>query len=208
MKLTRTTWLFLVAILALVAASASLYVVYSGKASQQENLRDDLDQANTRYGQLTSQKEALTSELAQRESELLAAQSALSEAKQKFPELEETTINYDEILFGMAEHCQLEIKSLVASAPNQVKVAGDIAYIMTYFNVVVEPATPLPATDDESVARILDFVRTIATGEGFESESVGNNIPISVFVNSTTIESVDMSNTQASITMTIYSYLG
>ncbi len=54
MRLTRNTWLLL-AILALVVASASLYMVYSGKTSQQADLKDSLDQAYARYDELRSQ---------------------------------------------------------------------------------------------------------------------------------------------------------
>ncbi len=199
MKLTRTTWIFLVAILALVAASASLYMVNSGKTNQQEKLRDDLDQAEASYSQLISQRADLENRLTQANEDLDAAEAALDEAEAKFPPSAKITIGYDEILFGMAGHCQLEITSLVASAPTQVK-GGYVTYMSTTFNVVVTPAAPLPATDDESVDRILHFVHTMATGEGI--------VNASTFVNTTTIESVAMSNTGASITMNIHSYPG
>ena len=198
MKLTRTTGLIIL-LGVLVIACASLYVVHSRQASQGEELQDSRDQATAQYTQLVSQNTTLTRQLAQGYNDLTAAQLALNKAKAKFPPSAETTINYDEILFQMADYCQLEIMSLTASAPSQQNVGG-INYMVTTFNVVVTPVAPLPATADESVARILQFVHTIATGD--------NLVNASTFVNTTTIESVQMSNTQASLTIVIYSYPG
>ena len=205
MRLTRNTWLLL-AILALVAASASLYMVYSGKASQQGELKDKLSAADAQYSQLVSQRADLQSQLDQLLIQEALAQAALNDAAAKFTPSTEQTIDYDEILFAMAGHCQLEITSLVASAPAQIK-AGYVTYMLTTFNVVVSPANPLPATADESVARILHYVHTIATGEGVEDFVNGVNI-VPNFVNGTTIESVAMSNTGASITMNVHSSPG
>ena len=222
MKFTRTIWLIILLVV-LAIACASMYVVNSGKASQGEELQNKLDRAAADYSQLVAQRVALDSQLAQGQIDLAAAKAELDVAEAQFPPSIEQTINYDEILFWMADYCQLEIMSLTASAPGEIK-AGGVTYSLITFNVVVrpKPADPLPATAaefetyiDESVADILHFVDTIATGEGF--------VNATTFVNGTTIESVVMSNLEppttdeevpgaakpeASITMVIYSYPG
>ena len=176
MKLSKTAWLAL-GVGIFVIAFASLYMVYSRQSGEQEQLAKSLTAAQALLPQLVSEKNDLEDQLAQCESELAKATLSLSRATAKFPKSVES-IECDETLFGIADDCDLEIAELTASEPYEEKVE-DITYAVTTFEVVVrsEESPPTTVGDfetyiDETVASILDFINTIATGEDFTNATI------------------------------------
>ena len=188
MKLTRTAWLIL-GIGIFVIAAGTLSWVYFQQKDEQERLDENLLLENSTLSALVSQKGNLESQLTQLESELAEAESLLDEAEAKFPESVES-IEYDEILFGIADDWGLEITSLTASEPSDEEV-DDVTYSVTSFEVVVRGEVP----------DILDFIGTIATSDDFTTA---------------TVELVDMEvpcpgeeeKPSATINLVIYSYEG
>jgi len=183
MRFSRTAWLIL-ALGVVVIAFASLCVVYFRQASEQKDLKSSLAGAEARLPQVISDRGALESQLAQRQSELAEAESSLSEAKAKFP-LSAESIEYGEVLFGIADDCDLEVVSLTASAPSEEEV-GEVTYAVTSFDMEVRG----------EVVNILDFINDIATSEYFTSatvEVVNINVP---------------ETPSATIQIVIYSYQG
>ena len=193
MKLTRTTWLIL-ALGVFVIAFASLFVVYSRQASQQKDLKSSLAEAEASYPQLASQIKNLESQLAQRQSEVAAALLNLSQAKAKFPR-SVRSIDYYQRLLAIADDCDLNVTSLMASQTRQQKT-DSVTYLVTTFLVAVRG----------DMASILDFVHTLATREDFTSATVtvvSINIP-----QPPTGQGGIPQESEASITMDIYAYPG
>ena len=212
MKLSRTAWLIL-GIGIFVIAFATLYTIYSRQSGEGEQLATSLSAAQALLPQLVSERGDLEDQLSQWESELAKAASSLDKNKARFPKSVES-IECDEILFDIADDCGLEIFELTASEPSNRKVE-DITYAVTTFEVKVRPVESPPKTlgdfetyIDETVANMLDFINTIATGEDFTNA---------------TIEVVDMENLEppgeeqelegadkpeATIELVIYGYQG
>ncbi len=170
------TFLLIAVLVILIIALVSVYAsYYNEQASQQEELEDDLSQANATFIMLASQVSNLESQLDQRNDELEAALEDLDEARERFPE-SVATDDYDEILFGIAYDCDLEITVVTAPTPEQVTVAGDITYMVTTFNVTLTAIDPAPlATEEFKIyinETILGFVNTIATNEDFDNASI------------------------------------
>jgi hypothetical protein len=220
LRLSRTAWLVL-GIGVLVIALGSLYTVYSRQVSEQQELEASLAAAQARWPQVISARQAAEAELTQWQDKLAEATSLLAKSEAKFPESAES-IKYDELLFDIADVCDLEVMSLTASEPSDKKEkvevedieVEDVTYIVTSFEIEVQAAGLKPGTVakfetyiDETVANILDFIDTVAKDENFTNA---------------TIESVDMKNLKppsedelegapkpsATIKITIYSYKG
>jgi chromosome segregation ATPase len=219
MRLSRTAWLIL-GIGIFVIAFATLYTINSRQSGEAEQLSDGLSEVQALLPQLISEREDLEDQLSQWESELAEAVSSLNRNKARLSKSVES-IECDEILFDIAEDCDLEIFELTASEPNDEKVRDedekveDITYAVTTFEVKVRPVESPPATlgnfeiyIEEAVANMLDFINTIATGEDFTNA---------------TIAVVDMENLEppyeeeeleraekpeATIELTIYGYQG
>ena len=143
-----------------VIAFATLFVVYSGQSSGQEELEGSLAAAQARLPKLISEREDLESQLTQWEGELAEATSLLSKIEARFPKSAES-IEYDEALFEIAEDCNLEVIGLAASEPRDKKVE-DITYTISSFEVKVRGEV-----DD-----MLDMVSAIATSEYFTTATV------------------------------------
>jgi len=189
MRLSKTAWLIL-GIGIFVIAFATLYMLYSRQADEQEQLRDSLSVAQDALPQLISEREDLESQLTQWESQLAQATSSLVKIEARFPESVQS-IEYDERLFEIADDCDLEITSLTASEPGEEKVE-DVTYAVTSFGVEVEG----------EVADILDFVNAIATSEYFTTatmEMVNMDIPE---------PEEEEDKPSATIELVIYSYKG
>jgi hypothetical protein len=158
-RLSRTAWLIL-GIGVLVIALGSLYTVYSRQVSEQQGLEASLSAAQARWPQVISARQAAEAELTQWQDKLAEATSLLAKSEAKFPESAES-IKYDELLFDIADVCDLEVMSLTASEPSDEKVE-DVTYFITSFTVEVKG----------EVANILDFINTIVTHEDFITATV------------------------------------
>jgi len=209
MKLSRTAWLILV-IGVLVIALGSLYMPYSRQVSEQQELEASLAAAQARWPQVISARQAAEAELTQWQDKLAEATSLLAKSEAKFPESAES-IKYDELLFDIADVCDLEVMSLTASEPSDKKVE-DVTYIVTSFDLEVEAAGSPPGTVakfetyiDETVANILDFINTIATGEDFTTATVEL---VNIDIPEPMTEGEEAEKPTATIKITIYSYKG
>lgn len=174
MKLGKTAWLIL-GIGIFVIAFGILFTGYSRLSGEQDSVEDELSSAQELLPQLVSQREYWESQLSQLESQLTQAESSLAEARSRFPEAVES-IEYDEELVLLAHDCDLELVSLTASEPRDKEVE-EITYTVTLFEVEVRGAgsPPDPLTKsyiDNTIADILAFINTIATGEYFNAANI------------------------------------
>jgi hypothetical protein len=216
MRLSRTAWLVL-GIGVFVIAFASLYVVYSGQSREGRQLNNNLAAANARLPKVVAERENLESQLTEQQGALASAESALDVAMAKFPKSVES-VDYDEVLFKIADGCDLEVSSLKAEEPSDVKIkgeAGEITYAVTAFTIEVKAAGAKPITleqfetyIDETVDNILDFINEVVTGEHFttatvDSVSMKNLEPP---VDADELESAPKPS--ATIQLSIYSYKG
>jgi len=160
MKISRTAWLILgIGIFAI--AIGILCWVFLQQVQEQKGLNNSLSLAQATLPRVISERNDLESQLPQLESELAQAESLLSGVKARFPESVES-IEYDEVLFEIADDCDLEIIELTASEPSDEEIAG-ITYYITSFKVKVEGK--YGGYIDKTVGDILDFINTIATSE-------------------------------------------
>lgn len=209
LRLSRTAWLIL-GIGVLVIALGSLYTVYSRQVSEQEPLADSLAVAQARWPKVVSDRQAAEAELTQWQDKLAEATSLLAKSEAKFPESAES-IKYDELLFDIADVCDLEVISLTASEPSDKKVE-DVTYIVTSFDLEMEAAGSPPGTVakfetyiDETVANILDFIDTVAKDENFTTATVEL---VNIDIPEPPEEIEGAPKPSATIKITIYSYKG
>ena len=188
MKLSKTAWLILV-IGIFVIASGSLYWLYLQEGPKQEELSGQLSTVQARIPKLAAERANLESTLTELEDKLAQVTSQLKTAKVVFPAAVES-IEVDELLFGIAWDWGLEITSLTASEPSDLKVAveaetedielEDVTYLVTSFTVDVKGKAPesdlteeeYKAYIDKAVADILNFIHTIVTHRDFDTATV------------------------------------
>jgi len=201
MKLGKTARIVLI-----VAAFIFAFFIVNqlkGKAeSERRSLNVQLDLTQLLLPKLAADKEALGEQLVLLESDLAEAAASLEDSRAEFP-ADIQSIEYDEILFGIAHQWDLDITSLTASEPSSQSVevtvepadpeAESVTYTVTYtvtrFNITVEgqPIEPAPEEVEEfriyiyqTVDDILSCFNSIATGEDFTTatvESVNITIP-------------------------------
>ena len=170
MKLSKIAWLILV-IGIFVIASGSLYWLYLQEGPKQEELNEQLSAVQAKIPKLASERANLESTLTELEDKLAQVTSQLRTAKAVFPAAVES-IEVDELLFGIANDWGLEIISLTASEPSDLKVAvememedievEDVTYLVTSFDVDVKG----------EVSDILNFIHTIVTHRDFDTATV------------------------------------
>jgi len=192
MKISRKVWLILGAVI-LVAALASVCVVYFRQAGERSELKDSLLSAQARLNVLTTQKQGLEDQLAN-------AQSSLSTSRAQFPQSVESIeygedffkIAYGQDLYTMAEGCGVSLNSLTASPPAD-KTVGAVTYSVSSFGVVV--------TGD--IENTLKFIDAIGTGIDYQLPWTFQ-LPWSVDVKSVSVN-IGGSTT---ISLDIYGYKG
>ena len=183
MKLSKLTWLILgIGIFAI--AFGSLYMVYSRRVSEQEEISVALAKAQDTLPKLVSQREELESAVAE-------AKAGLDAAKASFPDSVES-VDVDERLFELADEHELEITSITSPAPKDKEVEG-IAYSVTSFEVIVEG----------DVVDILDFIDAITLGRDFTTATVAQ---VDMEVPEPPAEEEEKPS--ATISLIIYSYKG
>lgn len=188
MRLSKTALLIL-GIGFFVIASAALIMLHSQQSGDAEQLEDSLAMTQGLHTRLTSEREALDSQLIQLQNQLDEAESAFRRSKANFPKVV-MSIEYDEELFMIADDYDLEIMSLTASEPCDTKVE-EITYDTTIFEVEVRG----------EVANILSFINNIATGGYFTAATVE-------LVNMEVPEPDQDEQPSAVIKLVIYSYEG
>ena len=135
MRISKTALLIL-GIGIFVIAMGSLFMVYRGQASEQKILNDRLTTAQSALPPLISEKEDLESQLTALEDAVAEAELSLFQAKTIFPDTVES-IEYDELLFSIADDWNLDITKLTASEPGIVEVE-DILFTATSFTISIK----------------------------------------------------------------------
>lgn len=188
MKLSKISWLILV-IGIFVIAFGSLYWLYLQEGPKQNELSGQLSTVQARIPKLAAERANLESTLTELEDKLAQVTSQLKTAKVVFPAAVES-IEVDELLFGIADDWDLEITSLTASEPSDLKVAvevetedielEDVTYLVTSFTVDVKGKAPesdlteeeYKAYIDKAVDDILNFIHTIVTHRDFDTATI------------------------------------
>ncbi len=203
MKISRTARLILgIGIFTIVVGI--LCWVCIQKWSEQGQLKNSIELAQATLPRLISERGDLESQLPQAESELAQAESLLNGIKARFPESVES-IEYDEVLFEIADDCDLEILELTASEPDDEEIEG-ITYSVASF--VVEVKGKYGGYIDKTVGDILDFINTIATSE----YSPGETNFVNTIIKEVNMEVPEPGDTDekptATIKLDIYGYQG
>jgi len=185
--LGRRLWLVLGGIIVVVVIAAGvLYTSNSRQIAKRNQLQSDilqaqliLDRANEEIKLLKSQTPQLTDTQLNEAKAYLASISFLSSSE---------SIEYDTMLFSIADICKLHVANLVASAPGELE-ENNIKYQVTTFTINVEGVLPgvlfKAGTEskqyiDTNVNRILAFVSSIVTSNDFKTAiitSVSINAP-------------------------------
>ena len=170
MKLSKIAWIILV-IGIFVIASGSLYWLYLQEGPKQEELSGQLSAVQAKIPKLAAERANLDSTLTELEDKLAQVTSQLKTAKAVFPAAVES-IEVDELLFGMANDWGLEIITLTASEPSDLKVevevetedieVEDVTYLVTSFDMDLKG----------EVSDILNFIHTIVTHRDFDTATV------------------------------------
>mgnify|MGYP001039334601 CR=1 FL=1 len=217
MKLGKTARIILI----VGAFGFAFYFMFQMKAdaeSARKNQEIQLNATEQVLPNLASQKEDLQEELAILEADLAEAESSLEETMGTFPE-DIQSIEYDEILFAIADQWDLNVVSLTASEPSYQTVdisvqppsaeeneeesepeSYSIEYTTTSFNITVEgkPIKPAPEEVEEfrlyihqTVDDILGYFNTMATGDDFITARI-NTVNISIPEPYTELEVLDI----------------
>ena len=173
MKLSKTAFLVL-GIGIFILGFAILFVLYSGQSGEQEQLNSSLDAAQGLLPEIIAEKGDLAGQLTYWEGELDKARAALSKSEARFPKSVES-IEYDEVIFKLAEQSGLLIIELTASEPAEEGVKGtEIIYAVTTVEVVVWNIDSPPSTAgafevyiDETVDKVLEFIHLVVTTPDF-----------------------------------------
>jgi len=143
MKLSNKVGLIAVGII-LIAALVSLYIVYSGQATERAGLTDRLETAQARLPLLTAQKNDLENDLAQ-------AQWELDASAAQYPQ-EIHSIEYGEHIFEIVEECNLQLSALNFPRPASA-TQGSVTYR------VVSLTLPVSGTL-ENIFKFIDIINT------------------------------------------------
>lgn len=173
MKISKTA-LIVLGIGVFIIVFATLFVMYSGQSGEREQLNASLTKAQGVLPELLAEKVDLESQVTQWQDELDKAMVALSKSEGRFPKSVES-IEYDEILFKLAEQSGLMIIEITASEPSGEVVRGtDITYDVSTFEVLVRNAESPPATAgefevyiDETVDKVLEFIHLVVVTPDF-----------------------------------------
>lgn len=193
-RLSKTAWIVLGAGI-FVIAFAGLYMLYSQKKSEYNQLETDLSFAQTETvviatdkGNTQSELTGLQTNLVKLESDLKLAKLQLDSSKTDFPPDVES-IEYEELLFIIAERWGLDVISTTASEADTIEVEN-ITFSVTNFTVVVKGQV-----DD-----ILGYLSSISIEPNFISATVNS-------VNLVVPEETEGSeNPSTTINLTIYGY--
>jgi hypothetical protein len=180
MRLSKTAWLVL-GIGIFIIAFAAMYSINSGQSGEQEQLNDGLAKNQALLPNLIAEREDLESQLAEWEKKVAEVTVLLDQSKGRFPHSVES-VDYDAILFRIADDCDLQVTKLTVSEPGSTKVplkldgkkVEDIVYDTTTLEVKVrsKESPPNSAGDfetyiDDTMDNMLDFINDIVTSDEF-----------------------------------------
>ena len=192
----------------------SLYSIYLGQESEQEELNSNLSVAQATLPKLVSQKQDLESQLTRLESDLAEARTSLSNIKVGFPKSVES-IEYDEVLVRIADECDLEIIKVTATEPADEEIESEPIDEEVETVTVTYAATSFEVGVKGKVVDILDFVNAIATGDDFTT-ATAKLVSISIPEPLTEAEKEELTEEEieeaemptATTKLVIYSYKG
>jgi type II secretory pathway pseudopilin PulG len=178
MKLSKTVWL-IVAIVIFAIVLGVLFSIYSGQAAELKELESGLNATQT-------ESKELEKELDDAGKTLTQAKSKLDESQAKFPESVKS-IEYGEDLFEIADDSNVDLTSLSPRTPTSKKV-GAVTYSVSLFTIVVKG----------NIDNILDFIEALRIGSEKDFQEPW----------SADLKVVNIGESQATITLDIYSYKG
>jgi hypothetical protein len=159
MKLSKIGW-WILGIGFFVIAAAVMVALHANQSGDAKQMDENLAVTQTVLNTLISDREELTSQLAQMENQLDEAEIAYNQSKTNFAKTA-PSIEYDEEIFSIANDNDLDVMLLTASEPRETKLE-DIPFDNTAFEVALRG----------TVSNILNFIDDVANGEYFESSTV------------------------------------
>jgi hypothetical protein len=185
MKSNRILQIVLVVlIVAFAAAAGFLYKSNSSEVNRQKSLKDNLTKNQAAYNSGLAQKAALEKTAADQASQLASAKALLAGIHFR-PSSE--SIEYDRILFGIADSAKLLITNITATPPTAFTEQNN-AYQVTTFTVTVKGFSPdaiFTAPKDDAdyitgiVSNIMAFSNTLATSTDFDTAIIE---PVNIMV--------------------------
>jgi hypothetical protein len=224
MKISKIT-IVIVGVVVLGAASGLLYMQHSKQQQEQNELRAKIAANQATASRLTAERDnwqsqltKLQGQLEQKKMAVTAANMSLSAARAEWSRDAES-IEYDEILFGLADGWSLKVDSASAGEP-AVKPVQGIGFTNTAFSVTVS-GKPLAEGFDERqkyedyiyqvVDNILGFVNSVSKDKSFASAKIDLvNLTVPTLLTSDEIigQGTNLPQPSATITVTVYTYRG
>ena len=191
--------IIIIGIAIFLIAFVLLYMSYSKETSQQNLLKQNLTAAQSTFNSVTTNKTNQEQLLDQAKTQVAGLQSQLAQAEQQLREEQQIipatieNINYNELLFNIAQQNRLTVVSINTNGPIQNQV-DKVTLHVTMFTISVKGQT-----DD-----ILAFVSDIAQDSNFVSGAI-NSVTMTV----TTEEGPEgevITTTQGDINLSLYGY--
>ena len=186
MKSKRIRWLILGGIIViLLVAAGLLYAANSREVSRQEELTDEIARNQASRNNGIAEKKAKEAEAVTLTEQLASAQQLLNQTDFR---ASAESVEYDRILFSIANSAGLQVTNITATSP-AVKKENNITYQVTIFAINVEGRTPGTLFNksqdsknyiDNVVNNILTYINNVATSEDFDStliQSVSMSTP-------------------------------
>jgi len=154
-----------------------LYSANSREVNRQHDTTDAIAKNQAILAQGVAQKAAKQKEASDLAAQLASAKSSLAQVN--FPVSAES-IEYDRILFSIADSAKLQVTNLTATPPTDMK-ENTTVYQVTTFTITVQGQTPgtIFTTPDDStkyvnsvIKGILAYVSGVATGNDFRSADI------------------------------------
>jgi hypothetical protein len=164
-------------IIIFLVAAGFLYVTNSREVSRYDELNDAITKNQTIISRSVAEKKAKETEALDLEKQLADVQQTLEQTGFR---ASAESIEYDRILFSIANSNRLQITNLNATAPLDMQ-EGDITYQVTTFTVSMEgliPTTIFSTSQDSvnyissTVDYILAYVNTVATSADFDTTQI------------------------------------
>ena len=175
MKSNRILLLVLLAIIVIFVAGAGyLYTTNNGEINKQTQLKNSIDTDQMTINKEVAQKADLETTAGDIANQLASAQAALADIHFR-PDVQ--SIEYDRILYGIADTSNIRITNLSATPPTDMQEQNN-KYQLTKFTVTVEGLSPekifnQPADDTAYlsgvVTNILAFTNNITNSPDFDT---------------------------------------
>lgn len=165
-------FILILIVVVLIAGAGVLYAADRSEVNRQAELTDAINMNQVIIQNGLGERQEKEAEIKKLERQLAEVESLIS--KTEFLDSAES-IEYDRIFFSIADTTGLQVTSLTATEPLDIK-EGDITYQITTFTITVEnrlPGQVIHDTEgsidyiDNGVNNILAYISKLATGEDF-----------------------------------------